>query len=60
MSDTTERALVHSFWHRDPGELQAYRYGGHAYLWTQHIGPYVVRTWTNRDGKPIATGWFTV
>lgn len=56
----TEWALVHSFWHRDPGELQSYRYGGHAYLWVQHIGRYVVRTWTNRDGKPIATGWFTV
>jgi hypothetical protein len=52
--------LVHSFWHRSPDELQAYRYGGHAYLWVQHIGRYVVRTWTNRDGKPIATGWFTV
>lgn len=50
--------LVHSFWHRSPEELQSYRYGGHAYLWSVRVGPYVRRTWTNRDGKPIATGWF--
>lgn len=54
------KVLVHSFWHGDPGDLKAYRCGGHAYLWVQHIGRYVVRTWTDRDGKPIATGWFTV
>lgn len=60
MSDT-EWALVHSFWHRDPDELQSYKYGGrHACIWKQRIGRYVVRTWTNKDGKPIATGWFTV
>lgn len=59
MADT-EWALVHTFWHRDPDELGAYRYGGHAYVWVTRVGPYVRRTWTNRDGKPVATGWFTV
>jgi hypothetical protein len=50
--------LVHSFWHRDPDELASYRYGGHAYLWTQYMGRYKVQTWTNKDGRPVATGWF--
>lgn len=59
--------LIYSFWHRDPSELQAFRgpegdpyfnYVGD-YLWSQKLGPYTVRTWTNRDGKPICTGWFT-
>lgn len=52
--------LVHSFWHRDPDEMSGYRPGRNEYLWTQYIGRYVVRTWTNKDGKPVATGWFTV
>lgn len=50
--------LVHAFWHRSPDEMSGYRPGRHAYLWTQFMGDYTVRTWTNRDGRPIATGWF--
>lgn len=56
----TAWGLPHSFWHRSPDEMAAWRPGRHAYIWKQRIGPYVVRTWTNKDGKPIATGWFTV
>lgn len=60
MASNTGRGPVYSFWYRNAGELREYRHGGHAYLWVQRLGPYVVRTWTNRDGRPIATGWFRV
>jgi hypothetical protein len=51
--------LIYTFWHRNVGELDHYRSSyQHAYMWLQFIGPYEVRTWTNKDGKPICTGWF--
>lgn len=50
--------LVHAFWHHPTQGLHSYRHGGHAYLWIKYIGRYKVMTWTSRDGKPIATGWF--
>lgn len=52
--------LHKGFWHGTAKDLAAYRYGSHAYLWVQHIGRFTVRTWTDKDGKPIATGWFLV
>lgn len=58
MSERSTGALYRAFWHGDPNDLQSYRYGGHAYLWTQFVGRFIVRTWTDKDGKPIATGWF--
>lgn len=60
MSDSSPYTVLHkSFWHGDPDALQSYRYYRHAYLWTQYVGRFKVQTWTDRDGKPIATGWFT-
>lgn len=52
--------LVYSFWHRSNEELHRFHPDTNSYLWTTHVGPYVRRTWTNPDGKPIATGWFKV
>lgn len=57
----TDWGLPYSFWHRSPDELTAWRpLRGRAQLVARQVGPYVVRTWLNHDGKPIATGWFTV
>ena len=57
-AERTTGALHKAFWHGSPDELQSYRYYRHAYLWTQYVGRFKVQTWTDRDGKPIATGWF--
>lgn len=54
----TQRELVHHFFHHDPEQLRGFRPQGGAYLWKTVKGPYVVRTWTDRDGRPVATGWF--
>lgn len=53
--------LPYAYWHGDPDDMVKWRpLKGRSQMVVRSVGPYVVRSWLDKDGRVIATGWFTV
>lgn len=48
-------AKLHRAYYHYQDSLRSYRS-----LHKRRVGPYMVRSWLDRDGKVLATGWFTM